>query len=236
MIMILNKPLVFLIVLVLGMQLTACSSTEKVRLCDYKNIMIPEATVAVADEDVMLSVQMQLAEQNPEIEVDVLTDDLAKQYFHTMSAADVYEMVRAEIAEHRAYDYAYSFLLNNSLLKADNQARGEFVQNVLDQIEGEAADAGRALNEYLHTELGTTLLEYMNSAGSFYDEFLILQEFMKAEGIEVTEEEMDTYLQSLASDMGVTVEEILEEYTDEIILYAMYLERSYDALLEYLNY
>lgn len=236
MIMILKKSLVFLSILVLGLQLTACSTSRNVRLCDYKNITIPKETIIVSDEDVFMSVQMQMAEKNPEIEMDVLTDDLAKQYFHAACAADVYETVRAGIAEHRAYDYAYGVLLNNSLLRTDNQARGDFVQKVMDQIDEEAANAGCTLNEYLRTELGTTLLEYLNSVGSFYDEFLILQEFIKAEGIEITEEDVDAYLQSLASDAGVTAEDILEQYVEEIILYSMYLERSYDALLEYLNY
>ena len=185
MIIILKKSLVFLSILVLGLQLTACSTNGNVRLCDYKNITIPKETITVSDEDVFMSVQMQMAEKNPEIEMDVLTDDLAKHYFHAACAADVYESVRAGIAEHRAYDYAYSVLLNNSLLRTDNQARGDFVQKVMDQIEEEATNAGRTLNEYLHTQFGTTLMEYLNSVGSFYDEFLILQEFITQSFVEI---------------------------------------------------
>ena len=234
--MILRKTGIFLGILALGIQLAACSAAKNVRLCDYKNIVIPRETIAVSDEDVQLSIQVQLAEKNPEIEIDELTDELAKQYFHEASAADVYETVRAGIAEHRAYDYAYNILLNQSLLRTDNPEKGDFLQKVLNQLENEAANGGCALTEYLHTEFGTTLQEYMKCAGSFYDEFLIIQEFIKAEGIEITEDAIEAYLQSLALDAGATVEEIREQYTEEIILYTMYLEKSYDALLAYLNY
>lgn len=236
MVMLLKKSLVLLSIFALGLQLTACSTGGNVRLCDYKNIPIPKKTITVSDEDVRLSVQMQMAEKNPELEMDTLTDDLAKQYFHAESAADVFETVRAGIAEHRAFDYAYEMLLNNSLLKGNNQERKDFFQKVMNRIEHEAAEANLTPQEYVRTAFGTSLLEYMNSAGSFYDEFQILQEFMKAEDIEVTAEEFNEYLQTLALDAGVTAAEFLEQYAEEVILYSIYLERSYDALLEYLNY
>lgn len=231
-----RKIPLLLLCLTLGLQLAGCRSAEYVRLCDYKNIVIPEDVITVSDADVMLAVQMQVMEQAPDVEIETLTDDLAMRYFDADSAQEVFNTVRSEIEEHRAYDYAYSYLLNNSLLKSGNPDRSAFVRKAIEQIEKDAAGSSCTIEDYLNTAYGTTLADYKYALATFYDEFLILREFSNAEGITVTDAEFRDYLQSAASDSGVTPDDILREYGEELILYSMYLDRSYDTLLGYLNY
>jgi len=282
-----------------------CSVQEDVRLCDYRNMSIPDEVLAVSDEDVQFAIQMKLAEKNalvPKagspltvVDGDVvslqiaeegqtsrattitvgnedfaegfdsaligkhehdtfffqvgdtkyschvtnistlaesLTDELAKAYFDCISADEVIQITREEIVEHRVFDYMYSYLLNNSMIRASKE-RNAYIQRSLDQIASDAERSGYSRDVYLESILGTSLQAYKHMAGVFYDEYLILEALMHQESIIFSDKEFESHLKIFSEDMGMDIDEVLCSYGEEVIRYIMYYEKSYSILLQY---
>jgi len=80
------------------------------------------------------------------------------------------------------------------------------------------------------------LAEYRQSAGAFYDEYLILEALMKNEGIEISDEVYMSYLQIFAEDRCIDPDIALAVYGEEVVRYIMYYEKSYGILLQYAEY
>lgn len=282
-----------------------CSNQENVRLCNYRNMSIPDEVLTVSDEDVQFAIQMKLAEKNAlvpksgsplivedgdvvSLQIDedgemskaititvgnedftegfdntvigkhehdtfffqhgeikytchvtdistlaeTLTDELAKAYFDCTSVGEVIRITREEIVEHRVFDYMYSYLLNNSMIRGSKE-RNAYIQRSLDQITSDAERNGCSVDVYLESILGTSLQDYKQMTGVFYDEYLILEALMHQEGIVFSDEEFESYLSIFSEDLGMDIDDVLSSYGEEVIRYIMYYEKSYSILLQY---
>lgn len=282
-----------------------CSNRKNVRLCNYRNVSIPDEVLAVSNEDVHFAIQMKLAEKNVlvpksgsplvvedgdvvSLQIDedgemskaititvgnedfmegfdntvigkheydtfffqhgenkytchvtdisalaeTLTDELAKAYFDYTSVDEALRITREEIVEHRVFDYMYSYLLNNSMIRVSKE-RNAYIQHSLDHITSDAERNGCSLDIYLESFLGTSLQAYKQMIGAFYDEYLILEALMHQEGIVFSDEEFEAHLRIFSEDLGMDIDDVLSSYGEEIVRYIMYYEESYSILLQY---
>ena len=284
---------------------TGCSNHENVRLCNYRNMSIPDEVLTVSGEDVQFAIQMKLAEKNALVPksgvplivedgdvvslqiaedgkiskaititvgnedfmegfdkaiigkhqhetfffqngenkytcqvtdistlAETVTDKLANAYFDCTSVGEVIRITREEIVEHRVFDYMYSYLLNNSMIRGTKE-RNAYIQRSVDQITSDAERNGCSLDVYLESVLGTSLQAYKQMAGVFYDEYLILEALIHQEGIVFSDEEFESYLRIFSEDLGMDTDDVLFSYGEEVIRYIMYYEESYSILLQY---
>ncbi len=167
---------------------------------------------------------------------EIITDELANKYFNVQTAKDVIENTKKEIIQHRAIDYAYLYLLNNSSVRVNNKNRDEYVQKILSKLSNDAEQSDQSVDEYIQNEFEMTIDEYKESIISFYDELLILEAFLAQEGESVSEKDIQNYTEKLSQELEMTTEEIITLYGEEVVRYEMCYESTQKLLEKYIVY
>ena len=162
---------------------------------------------------------------------ETVTDDIAKKYFGFESKELFESYVENEIVKHRIFEYKYEILINKTKLKIDNSEMSKYISEKTLQAEKNAERAGSTLSEYLEMEYCISLSEYKTEIELFYIEYKILEELMKRERIDISENAVYHYVENLANERGIEPSEIFEFNSEEEIRYQMYYEKSFDIIL-----
>lgn len=209
------------IIFVLGLiVLSACNSKQNVKLCDYKNIEIPQEVRTITEEDVNFAIQMRMLgkrliipdsdEMEEGYDFVELTDEIAVLYFGYSSALDMKEQIEDEICEHRCFEYLYQYILSHSYIR-NTYEREDYLKRIGKKIPDSDIDEAKA----------------------FYDEYCIVKALLEAENSTLSDEELEKSLDLLAEELGMQVSELLEETEMENLIYTVYYSTIYDILLKY---
>lgn len=163
-----------------------------------------------------------------------ITDDIAKRYFDCESAKLFTADTKAEIENHRKFEYAYEKLISESMIKTEYSTKTEYIDNIFEYLQNEANESGITLEEYTENELECSPNEYRGDLENFFDEYEILKAFAEAEKITITDEEFETYLNDIINDTDMEKDKFLNFYGEEYVYYSIYYDKAFDKLLKYL--
>ncbi len=159
-----------------------------------------------------------------------LTDVIAQTYFDFSTKKDFEEFVRKEIAEHRTFEYKYEYLLNYSNIEYDNSDMQLYIEKKFNEIEYLANEEGEIISEYIKHNYNMNISEYKNSIQSFYKEFILLENLMRQENIDISENGIFTFIKKKSAELNVPIEEIIQYNSEEEIRYQMYYEMAFKIL------
>ena len=159
-----------------------------------------------------------------------ITDDIAKNYFDFESKELFETYVKNEIVRHRVFEYKYEIFLNKSSLNEPSEKINEYVEQKIAVAKDNAVNEGITLSEYLESEYNISLSEFRDEIEFFYKEYNVLEEVMRREKIDISENAIHDYVVKTAEKLGVDATEIFEYNTEEDIRYQMYYEKIFDII------
>ena len=134
----------------------------------------------------------------------------------------------------------YPYLISHSMIRDYYEERDAYVEKVIGNVIKDALESGYditgndKMDAFFQSQYEMTVSEFRHDLEAFYDEYLILTEFMRQEDGVITNEELySRWSDNTGFDDGNDEYDSFGIFGREYAIYSIYYETCRDLLLQY---
>ena len=194
-------------------------------IADYARISVPEEVYQITSDDLDMALRMCLGmadHEEQEIDFDEADLETLRGLFGVDTVDEVKKIAVGQIAEHRIVEYVYEYIMANYSL---GQEEEDFCDRYLNDVQLWNQQCAEALDvsyeDYTQEYCGMTSEELEADEREKAKELCIMRHVFDAEGIRITDDEIQDAYDVAADDLGITSDEARKLYPQEEIEYSL---------------